>query len=209
VFSHFYVQLGGNSMATECIPQLTFEFHPKVKTVARFDQAHASIDGGVVLLKAVDEQLQLTERLAACLPDGRDPDKIRHAVRELLQQRVFGLACGYEDGNDAARLADDPLHKLAVGRDPLTGAALASQPTVSRFENAVDPRSLYRSGSNARSAGSCCTCRSSLRGVPRGAASRSPSGRHPAKQSLTVQQPMASILTQRRRVVESGQSCAI
>ncbi|MDF0675210.1 MAG: transposase [Nitrospira sp.] len=82
-------------MATECIPQLTFEFHPKMKTVARFDQAHASTDGGVVLLRAVDEQLQLTERLAACLPDGRDPDKIRHAMRELLQQRVFGLACGY------------------------------------------------------------------------------------------------------------------
>ena len=92
-------------MATECIPQLTFKCYPKTKTVARFDQVHASTDGGVVLLKALDDRLQLTDKLAACLPDRRDPDKVRHAVRDLLRQRIFGLACGYEDGNDAARLA--------------------------------------------------------------------------------------------------------
>jgi Transposase DDE domain group 1 len=55
--------------------------------------------------------------LAAYLPDRRDPDKVRYAVRDLLRQRIFGLACGYEDRPDAARLADDPRHKLAVGRD--------------------------------------------------------------------------------------------
>jgi hypothetical protein len=134
-------------MATACISQVTFEFHDKLKSVvARFDQAQASTDGGAVLLKALDEQLQLTERMASCLLDRRDPDKIRHSVRDLLRQRIIGLACGYEDANDAARLADDPLHKLAVGRDPVTGAALASQPTLSRFENAVSPRALYRLG---------------------------------------------------------------
>ena len=108
-------------MATEGIPPLTFEFHPKMKTVVRFDQAQASPDGGVVRLKAVDERLQLTDRVAACLPDHRDPDKIRHAVRDLLRQRIFGLACGDEDGNDAARLADDPMYKLAIGRIPSVG----------------------------------------------------------------------------------------
>ena len=133
-------------MATDCIPQLTFKSYPKTKTVARFDQAHASTDGGVVLLKALDDRLQLTNTLAACLPDRRNPDKVRHAVRDLLRQRIFGLACGYEDGNDAARLVDDPLHKLAVGRDPVTGDALASQPTLSRFEHAASPRALYRMG---------------------------------------------------------------
>jgi hypothetical protein len=134
-------------MATACISQVTFEFHDKLKpVVARFDQAQASTDGGAVLLKALDDQLQLTDQLAGCLVDRRDPDKIRHTVRDLLRQRIFGLACGYEDANDAARLADDPLHKLAVGRDPVTGAALASQPTLSRFENAVSPRALYRLG---------------------------------------------------------------
>lgn len=132
-------------MATDCIPQVTFKFYDHVKpVVARFDQAQASTDGGAVLLKALDDRLRLTDQLAACLVDRRDPDKIRHSVRDLLRQRIIGLACGYEDANDAARLVNDPLHKLAVGRDPVTDAALASQPTLSRFENAVSSRALYR-----------------------------------------------------------------
>jgi hypothetical protein len=126
---------------------VTFEFYDNLKpVVARFDQAQASTDGGVVLLKALDDRFRLTDQLAACLVDRRDPDKIRHPLRDLLRQRIFGLACGYEDANDAARLADDPLHKLAVGRDPVTGVALASQPTLSRFEHAMSPRALYRMG---------------------------------------------------------------
>ncbi len=134
-------------MATACLPHVTFEFYDKLRpVVARFDQAHASTDGGVLLLKALDDRLRLTDQLAACGADRRDPDKIRPTVRELLRPRLFGLACGYEDGTDAARLADDPMHKLAVGRDPLTGAALASQPTLARFENAVGPRVLVRMG---------------------------------------------------------------
>ena len=134
-------------MATECIPQVTFDFYEKLNpVVARFDQAQASTDGGVVLLKALDDHLRLTDQLAACLVDRRDPDKIRHSLRDLLRQRIIGLACGYEDGNDAARLADDPMHKLAVGRDPVMGNALASQPTLSRFENAVAPWALARMG---------------------------------------------------------------
>jgi hypothetical protein len=133
-------------MATACIAQLTFKCYPKTTTVARFDQAYASTDGGVVLLKALDNRLQLTDRLAACLSDRRDPDKVRHAVRDLLRQRIYGLACGYEDGTDAVRLVDDPLHKLVVGRDPVSGDALASQPTLSRFENAMSPRALYGMG---------------------------------------------------------------
>lgn len=134
-------------MATDCIPQVTFEFYDTLKpVVARFDQTHASTDGGLVLLKAVDDRLHMTDQLAHCLVDHRDSDKIRHTVRDLLRQRIFGLACGYEDANDAARLADDPLHKLAVGRDPVTGTALASQPTLSRFEQAVGMRTLARMG---------------------------------------------------------------
>jgi Transposase DDE domain group 1 len=125
-------------MATECIPQVAFRFESKGKpVVAAFDAEHASSDGGAVLLKSVDTQLGLTTRLAACLDDGRQPGKVRHQTIELLQQRVFGLACGYADCNDAARLAEDAIHKLLVGRDPITGPALASQPTLSRFENAV------------------------------------------------------------------------
>ena len=73
------------------------------------------------------------------------PGKVRHQLLEPLRQRVFGVACGYADCNDAARLADDPIHKLLVDRHPLTGAALGSQPTLSRFENAVR-RAVVRLG---------------------------------------------------------------
>jgi hypothetical protein len=75
--------------------------------------------------------------LAGCLVDERQPGKIRHQTIELIRQRIFGLVCGYADCNDAARLADDPIHKLLIERDPIAGPALASQPTLSRFENAV------------------------------------------------------------------------
>ncbi len=134
-------------MATHCIPQITFKFDPKVKpVVAAFDVEHASSDGGAVLLKALDTQLGLTERLAGCLVDGRQPGKVRHQTVELVRQRVFGLACGYADCNDAARVAHDAMHKLLVGRDPIAGPALASQPTLSRFENVVGRRELIAMG---------------------------------------------------------------
>ena len=113
---------------------------------AKFDQPHGSSDGGAILLKAADARLGLSERLAACLDDGRQAGKIRHSLHELLSQRMYALACGYPDGNDAARLAFDPIHKLLAGREAIAGEALASQPTLSRFENAPDRRELYRMG---------------------------------------------------------------
>src|SRR6059036_150170 len=134
-------------MATPCIAQVTFKFEPKGKPlVAAFDQSHASSDGGAILLKGIDTQWGLTRRLAACLEDDRQPGKVQHQTLELLRQRLFGLACGYADCNDAARLADDAIHKLLVERDPIAGPALASQPTLSRFENAVGPRELLAMG---------------------------------------------------------------
>jgi hypothetical protein len=105
--------------------------------MATFDVPNASSDGGAVLLKAADRRLGLIARLAVALVDERQRGKVRHAVADLLAQRVYGLALGYEDANDSARLADDPMHKLLLGRDPVLGDALASQPTLSRFENDV------------------------------------------------------------------------
>ena len=131
-------------MATDCIAQLIFRFQQKSQpVVAAFDMAHASSDGGAVLLKAIDRRLGLTERLATCVTEWREPAKVQHSIRELLRQRVFGLALGYADCNDAARLAHDPIHKLLLDRDPLTGAALGSQPTLSRFENSVRRGDLF------------------------------------------------------------------
>ena len=114
--------------------------------VVKFDQRHGSSDGGAVLLKGCDQALRLTERLAACLRDDRQPGKIAHALGEMFRQRVFAIACGYPDCNDAARLGGDPIHKMLVGRDPIEGEALASQSTLSRFENAVSRKVLFRMG---------------------------------------------------------------
>lgn len=116
----------------------------KKGVVARFDQPHGSSDGGAVLLKACDEQLGLSAAMASCLKDVRQPLKVQHSYRELFQQRMFGIACGYSDGNDAARLAEDPVFKLLAGRDAVEGAALASQPTLSRFERAAGSAPLLR-----------------------------------------------------------------
>jgi len=114
--------------------------------VTQFDQEHASSDGGALLLKAADRRLGLIDTLGRCLPDEREPGKVQHELADLVSQRVYGLACGYADCNDAARLAEDPIHKLLLGRDPIDGDALASQSTLSRFENAVGPKDLYRFG---------------------------------------------------------------
>lgn len=114
--------------------------------LARFDEQHGSCDGGAILLKACDATLGLSRRLAACLVDRRQEGKVEHTVRDLLRQRLFGIACGYADGNDAARLGDDPIHKLLLDRDAISGAMLASQPTLSRFENAATRADLYRMG---------------------------------------------------------------
>src|SRR5213593_1281095 len=137
----------GGSMATACIAHSALRVHGISRPIiARFDQPHASSDGGAVLLKAVDDRLGLTWRLASAIRDRRQAGKVAHPLRDLLRQRVFGLACGYADCNDAARLVDDPIHKLLLERDPLEGAALGSQPTLSRFENAVGRADLYRLG---------------------------------------------------------------
>ena len=117
-------------------------FKPSV--VARFDQRQGSSDGGAILLRAADQRLHLTSALAQALQDTRQPKKIKHELRELLTQRVMAIACGYPDTNDAARLSSDPVHKLLVGRDPIQGEELASQPTLSRFENSRDRKQLYR-----------------------------------------------------------------
>lgn len=114
--------------------------------VARFDQPDSSSDGGAVLLKACDEHLGLTRALADCLRDTRQQSKVAHSFHDLLRQRVYGIACGYEDCNDAARIGEDPVHKMLLDRDPIEGSALASQSTLSRFENALGPTSLLRMG---------------------------------------------------------------
>jgi len=112
----------------------------------KFDEPHSSSDGGALLLKAADQKLQLTTALSACLVDDRQAAKVKHSIEDLLRQRIYGLASGYADANDAARLAHDPVFKLLLGRAPVDGPELSSQPTLSRFENRIGPRENYRLG---------------------------------------------------------------
>ena len=109
---------------------------------ATFDQPHASSDGGAILLKAADRHVGLLAALTATVPDARDSARVTHGVGDLVAQRVFAIACGHPDGNDGDRLADDPIHKLLLGRDPIEGGRLASQPTISRFEHTAAPHML-------------------------------------------------------------------
>jgi hypothetical protein len=128
---------------TEC---LLFPDMFSKPSVVQFDQRQGSSDGGAILLKAAERRYGLIGGLAGCLEDKRQAGKIEHSLRELLAQRVFSIACGYPDANDSARLGADPIHKMLLDRDPVTGLDLASQPTLSRFENSVGPRELYRMG---------------------------------------------------------------
>ncbi len=131
-------------MPTQAVQTVLFDDLFDKPLVAAFDTPQLSSDGGAILLKAVDEQVDLTARLAACLPERRQVGKVAHDLPALIRQRCYALACGYPDTNDAARLKADPIHKLLVGRDPAAGPALASQPTLSRFENAITTSDLVR-----------------------------------------------------------------
>jgi hypothetical protein len=98
---------------------------------ADFSGGDLSSDGGLLLLRQIDQHLGLSRAAAAAIPDPRDPERIRHGLRDMLAQRLYGLCCGYEDLNDHKTLRDDVLMQTAVGRDE----ALASAPTFSRLEN--------------------------------------------------------------------------
>lgn len=111
-----------------------------------FDEPEMTSDGGALLLKAVDDRLGLSERLGESILDVRQDAKVRHTMTDLIRQRVFGLTLGYDDANDVGRIGGDPMFRLLLERDPVTGDDLASQPTLSRFENTARFVDLYRMG---------------------------------------------------------------
>lgn len=121
---------------------LLFSSLLKKPVAVDFTGGQLSSDAGVLPVAELDRRLGLTAGFAACLRDARERAKTRHSLLELVRQRVYQIACGYEDANDADTLRGDPLFKTAVGRAPRTGADLASQPTLSRLENAPTPREL-------------------------------------------------------------------
>jgi hypothetical protein len=132
---------------TAPLPQVEFPFAGTRKVRAAFDAGPISSDGGALLLRQVDRQLGLLDSLAAVLPDRRDARYVEHTLTELLRQRVYGIALGYEDGNDATTLRHDPVLKTCCDRDPFSGRGLGSQPTLSRLENEMGPKSCYLAAS--------------------------------------------------------------
>lgn len=111
----------------------------------RFDLDHVTSDAGLPLVTLIDQRIGLTERIAALLPDDRDPLRITHSVLDLVRQRVYSIIAGYEDANDASHMRGDPALKLACGRAATNpDDDLASQPTLARFEARVTKKTLYR-----------------------------------------------------------------
>ncbi len=124
-------------------PLYTFATSAALALEATFDGGRFTSDGGLPWLEKAEDALGICRAVAACVPEWRRT-AITHSLESLPRQRVFGIACGYEDQNDADTLRVDPLLKLACGRRPESDAALASQPTLSRFENAVTRHACAR-----------------------------------------------------------------
>ncbi len=109
-----------------------------------FSGDRISSDGGLLLLKELDNELSLLSSASNCILDGRDQRYIDHKIKELITQRVFQIAAGYEDCNDCNDLREDMILKMCAGRLPQSDNDLASQPTMSRFENSVTKTDLFR-----------------------------------------------------------------
>jgi hypothetical protein len=118
-------------------------FHPDLPVVIEESAARLSSDGGLLVIREFDQRLKFTARFAAALEDTRDPAFTRHGVLSLVRQRLYGLVADYQDQNDHDELRHDPVFQLICGRLP-GGTDLASQPTLSRFENAVTIADLKR-----------------------------------------------------------------
>jgi hypothetical protein len=113
--------------------------------VAKFDGGLLSSDGGILVLREVEQRLRVADRMAACIEDPRVPDQITHTLADIIRFRLLMIAAGYEDGNDASSLRGDPMFKMALD---LTSSdrELCSQSTISRLENLPDARALLRIG---------------------------------------------------------------
>lgn len=126
-------------MPTDCnSPLIAFTPLHRRQIVAGFDAGAISSDGGLLLLREVEQRLRLFDRVDACIPDPRSPEMIEHDQRTLLSQRILALACGWEDLNDHHTLRDDPLYQLVTGRGVDKDRPLASPATLCRLENRVD-----------------------------------------------------------------------
>jgi hypothetical protein len=123
--------------------KIRFETPTPLALEAAFDGGRLTSDGGLGWLAKMDSEMGLCRAISECVPEWRTR-KGRHSLEALIRQRVFQIACGYEDQNDPNSLREDPLLKALCGSLPESGAELASQPTISRLENAPSAGACYR-----------------------------------------------------------------
>jgi hypothetical protein len=133
-------------MADRTRQSVLFEDLTRKPVHIAFDAECLSSEGGTTLLASVDRRIGLTERLVSTLTDRRQQGKVSFGLAEMLRQRVYSIALGYEDQSDANTLSSDPMLKLAIGRDPRSGEDLAKQSTLSRFENTPTAREIVEMG---------------------------------------------------------------
>ena len=131
-------------MAEDSVAGFGFPAICRKKVTAAFDGGRLTSDGGVLLLAQGERAMGIAGRLAGCIADARDQSRVVHDLADILQARMLAIACGYEDADDLDHLRHDPGFKLAVGKLPDGAIGLASQPTMSRWENAPTTRELVR-----------------------------------------------------------------
>lgn len=127
---------------TDSPSELKFPFRGRKDICCRFDGGEITSDAGLLFLAQADRKLGLSEHLAAQIVDRREPGKVVHKVLDLLRERIYALAAGYEDANDLDCLKDDPALRLSCGKKLSRPQALGSQPTISRLENSLDSKDL-------------------------------------------------------------------
>lgn len=130
-------------MSIQPVSLFDLDFFPPLPIHVETSDAPLTSDAGLPPLRQFDQRIGLTQQFAEALHDRRHPDLVEHSFADMVRMRVFGILAGYEDQNDHDVLRSDPVFKLVAGRSPLD-ADLASQPTLSRFENQIDVPSLKR-----------------------------------------------------------------
>jgi hypothetical protein len=130
-------------MSLQSVPRLSFDFLPSRPVAIEVSPAPLTSDAGLLPIRQFDAQIRLTEQFAAALDDPRDPTLTRQSLLSMVRQRIYGILADYEDQNDHDTLRSDPVFKLLADRLP-EDPDLASQPTLSRFENAVSIPDLWR-----------------------------------------------------------------
>ena len=132
------------AMNDDSAAPISFPAVGRKKVTAGFDGGRLTSDGGVLLLAQAERAMGICAQLAGCIADRRDPARVTHKLDDILRARILAICCGYEDADDLDMLRDDPGFRLALGKLPGSGPGLASQPTMSRWENAPTTRELAR-----------------------------------------------------------------